>query len=293
MEIDEWNPGQALPRADRLVGVIGWPVAHSLSPRLHGFWLRQYGIDGAYVRLPVRPENLADVMAGLPDKGFIGWNVTVPHKEAALAGVTEVDPAAARIGAVNTVSVRRDGTTVGSNSDGFGFLENLRDGAPGWDPSAGPAVLVGAGGAAKAVAWALADAGAPHLRILNRTAARALELATAIGPAATVVPWEDRTRALEGAALVVNATSLGMTGQPQLDLSLESLPNNAVVNDLVYVPEVTALLDAALARGNPTVGGIGMLLHQGRSGFAVWFGVEPEVTQELRDFVCAGLNESA
>lgn len=293
METVEWNPNQPLPSAGILAGVVGWPVAHSLSPRLHGFWLHKYGIDGAYIPLAVRPEKFGEVMGVLPDKGFAGWNVTVPHKEAALVGVTDADPAAARIGAVNTVAVRRDGTTFGSNSDGFGFLENLAQGVPDWHPSAGPAVLLGAGGAAKAAAWALVDAGIPQLRISNRTAARAVDLATAIGPLATAVPWEDRSQALSDAALVVNTTSLGMTGQPELGLSLDSLPRNAVVNDLVYVPEVTNLLGSANERGNPTVDGIGMLLHQARSGFAAWFGVEPEVTAELRAFVRAGLNSSA
>ena len=282
------NGADVISGAGRVAGVIGWPIGHSLSSRLHGYWLRQYTVDGAYVPLAVRSEDLNTVLDALPRMGFVGWNVTVPHKEAALAAVTEADPAAQRIGAINTVVVA-GGNTVGANSDGFGFLENLRAGAPAWAPETGPVVVLGAGGGAKAVAWALADAGVSEIRIANRTAARATELAHAIGTAAMAVGWEERAEALAGASLVVNATSLGMTGQPPLALPLDTLPETAVVNDLVYAPETTELLAGAHARGNPVVDGIGMLLHQARQGFAAWFGVEPQVTAELRAFVRAGL----
>ncbi len=210
--------------------------------------------------------------------------MTIPHKEAGLEICDEVDDLARRIGAVNTVVFER-GRLVGSNTDAFGFIENLRHGAPGWNPAAGPALVLGGGGAARAVAVALADAGAPEVRVGNRTAARAGALAAALGAPVSAVPWEEREAELGGAALLVNATSLGMTGQPELELDLHELPASALVTDIVYTPLETALLTRARARGNPAVDGLGMLLHQARPGFEAWFGVAPEVTAELRTFV--------
>ncbi len=270
----------------RLAGVAGWPVGHSLSPRLHGFWLEQHGIDGAYLPLAVAPEHFETALRGLGDLGFRGVNVTIPHKRAALALCDEVAPLAARIGAVNTL-VFEDGRLKGSNTDAFGFLENLRQGAPAWDPAAGPALILGAGGAARAVAVALLDAGAPELRLANRTAARAEALAEELGGQVTAVPWAARGAALGDLALLANTTSLGMTGQPPLDLDLDPLPTSALVTDIVYVPLETDLLARARTRGNPAVDGLGMLLHQARPGFETWFGVAPEVTAELRAFVLA------
>ncbi len=270
----------------RLAGVAGWPVSHSLSPRLHGFWLEHHGIDGAYLPLAVAPEHLETALRGLGDLGFRGVNVTIPHKGTALALCDEVAPLAARIGAVNTL-VFEDGRLKGSNTDAFGFLENLRRGAPAWDPVAGPALILGAGGAARAVAVALLDAGTPELRLANRTAARAEALAEELGGEVTAVPWEARSAALGDLALLANTTSLGMTGQPPLDLDLGPLPTDALVTDIVYVPLETELLARARARGNPVVDGLGMLLHQARPGFEAWFGVAPEVTAELRAFVLA------
>ncbi len=270
----------------RLAGVMGWPVGHSLSPRLHGFWLDHHGIDGAYLPLAVAPEHFESALRGLANAGFRGVNVTVPHKQAALALCDEVAPLAARIGAVNTL-VFEDGRLKGRNTDAFGFLENLRQGAPAWDPAAGPALILGAGGAARAVAVALLDAGAPELRLANRTAARAEALAQELGGPVTAVPWEGRGAALEDLALLVNTTSLGMTGQPPLELDLDRLPGAALVTDMVYAPLETDLLARARARGNPVVDGLGMLLHQARPGFEAWFGVAPEVTAELRAFVLA------
>jgi shikimate dehydrogenase len=264
---------------------MGWPVAHSRSPRLHGYWLRLHGIDGAYIPLPVRPEHFATALRALPLLGFAGANVTVPHKEAALAAVDRSDATARRIGAVNTIVVASDGTLVGRNSDGFGFMENLRTGAPGWSPKTGPAVILGAGGSARAVAVALLDGGAPEIRIVNRTVERAERLSADIGGPFRVYGWAERASALGDAALLVNSTTLGMKGQPPLELALDRLPRTAVVNDIVYSPLETALLATARARGNPTVDGLGMLLHQARPGFAAWFGVEPAVTPELRGFV--------
>ncbi|HXP30108.1 MAG TPA: shikimate dehydrogenase [Stellaceae bacterium] len=273
--------------AARLAGVMGWPVAHSRSPALHAFWLAEHGIDGAYVPLAVQPEHLSRALKALPLLGFAGCNLTLPHKEAALEAVDEVDVSARRAGAVNTVIVLPNGTLRGSNTDGFGFLENLRAEVPGWSAASGPAVVLGAGGAARAIAAALIDAGAPEIRLINRTPARTAALAKRLGGAIRGVAWEDRGPALADAKLVVNATSLGMSGQPVLDLALDALPRDAVVNDIVYVPLETALLAAARRRGNPAVDGLGMLLHQGRPGFAAWFGPLPEVTPRLRAAVLA------
>jgi shikimate dehydrogenase len=269
----------------RIAGVMGWPVAHSRSPRLHGYWLRTHGIDGAYVPLPVRPEQFVTAMRALPMLGFAGVNVTVPHKEAALAVVDRSDATARRIGAVNMVVIAADGTLDGRNSDAFGFQENLRAAVPNWSPKSGPAVILGAGGAARAIAVALLEAGAPAIRVVNRAAERAERLSREIGGPFRVYGWSDRTSALVDAALLVNTTTLGMSGQPALELLLDRLPTTAVVNDIVYSPLETSLLAAAKVRGNPVVDGLGMLLHQARPAFAAWFGVEPAVTPALRRFV--------
>lgn len=275
----------------RLAGVIGWPVAHSLSPRLQGYWLDRYEIDGAYLPLPLAPEALARALPVLAELGFRGFNVTLPHKEAVPALCDEVSSEARRIGAVNTVVIR-DGRLEGSNSDAFGFAENLCQGAPAWRPEAGPAVVLGAGGAARAVIVALQDLGVPEIRLTNRTAARAAALAEDLAPpqgrAPDVVPWERRDAALEGAGLLVNTTALGMSGQPPLEIALDALPASALVTDIVYAPLETPLLAAARARGNAVVDGLGMLLHQARPGFEAWFGRAPEVTEALRAFVLAG-----
>ena len=272
----------------RLAGIMGWPVGHSLSPRVHGHWLRRHGIDGAYVPLAVPPERLEQALRALPALGLLGCNLTIPHKEAALALVDRATPLARRIGAVNTVVVAPDGTLGGDNTDGFGFLANLAAGCPGWRAEAGPAVLLGAGGAARAVAVALLDAGAPEVRLLNRTPDRAQKLAAGLDGPVAAVPWAERTAALDGATLLVNTTSLGMAGQPPLVLSLDALPRTALVADVVYTPLITPLLAVARAHGNPVVDGLGMLLHQARPGFHAWFGVEPVVDQELRAVVLAG-----
>ena len=214
--------------------------------------------------------------------GFRGVNVTVPHKEAALAAVDEADALARRIGAVNTIVVGADGKLTGTNTDGFGFLENLKAGAPEWNVAGGPAVVLGAGGAARAVAVALIDAGAPEIVLVNRTRARAEKIAADLGGPLVVWDWDDRAAALAGVNLLVNTTTLGMTGKAALDISLDALPTGALVNDIVYAPLQTELLAAASARGNPVVDGLGMLLHQARPGFEAWFGVAPEVTPDLR-----------
>ena len=269
----------------RVAGVIGWPVSHSRSPRLHGYWLAHYGIDGAYLPLPVCPEDFETAVRGLAGAGFRGTNVTVPHKEAALRICDQVDPFAAKIGAVNTLVFGENGIS-GSNTDAFGFLENLRSGAQDFRADRGPALVVGAGGAGRGIVAALLNGGAAEVRITNRTESRAEQVAEELsgrfGGSIVVVPWAKRTAALQDIALLVNTTSQGMQGQPALDLDLEGLAPAALVNDIVYTPLETPLLAAARARGNQTVDGLGMLLHQARPGFSAWFGVNPDVTDELR-----------
>jgi shikimate dehydrogenase len=273
----------------KIAGVIGWPVAHSLSPRLHGYWLQTLGIDGAYVPLPVAPENISDALRALPKLGFAGANVTVPHKEAALAAVDEVSEIANRIGAVNTLICKSDGTLYGDNTDAFGFIENLRAGAPSWRPDSGCALVLGAGGAARAVITALIDAGVTEISLSNRTLARAYDVAQYIGGNVAVVPWEARDTAAEGVTLLVNTTTLGMTGKAPLEMDIRALADDAVVTDIVYAPLQTPLLASAHARGLTTVDGLGMLLHQARPGFEAWFGVRPEVTADLRRHVLESL----
>ena len=272
----------------RIAGVMGWPVGHSLSPRLHGYWLEQYGIDGAYVPLPVAPEHFADCLVALGRMGFAGVNVTVPHKEAALAAVDRADDAARRIGAINMISFAADGTTDGRNTDVFGFAESLRAAQGGWNAAGKRATVLGAGGAARAVVAALADDGIAEIRLVNRTMSRAASLAKDLGGPVVPIDWAKRADALDGADLLVNTTVLGMRGQDPLDIDLAALPAAAIVADIVYAPLETDLLDAAHRRGNKTVDGLGMLLHQARPAFAAWFGREPEVTPALRDFVLAG-----
>lgn len=271
-----------------LAGVLGCPVGHSRSPRLHNYWLDRLGIDGAYVPLEVKPDDFAMVLAALPRMGFKGANVTVPHKERALGLVDELEPLAERIGAVNTLVVLDDGRIEGRNTDAFGFLENLRRGAPDWVPTSGPAIVLGAGGAARAVVAALVEAGVPEIRLLNRSMERAEALARVLGGPIRIAPWERRADVLDDAALVVNTTTLGMSGQPPLDLDLGRLAAGAVINDIVYAPLETPLLKAARVRGNRVVDGLGMLLWQAVPGFEAWFGVRPEVTDQLRDWVLQG-----
>jgi shikimate dehydrogenase len=279
----------------RLAGIMGWPVAHSRSPALHNFWIEEHGIDGAYVPLPVRPEQLAEALRALPVLGFRGCNLTLPHKQMALSIVDRVEPLAHRIGAMNTVIVMPDGTLEGRNTDVFGFRENLRERAPDWTPSAGPAVVLGAGGAARAVVAALIEARVEEIRIANRTPARAEQLADDLAAPTTrttVRAWDERDAALRDAGILINTTSLGMAGEPALKLELSQLPPTAVVVDIVYVPLETALLVNARQRGHRIVDGLGMLLHQGRPGFEAWFGSPVQVTRELRAAVLTTLTGS-
>ena len=270
-----------------LAGVMGWPVAHTRSPAIHNHWIATLGLKGAYVQLPVHPDRLADAVRGLPALGFAGCNVTVPHKVAAMALVDELTPSAQRIAAINTIVVRPDGSLLGANNDGVGYIQSLRDAEPGWRGDAGPALVLGAGGAARAILCALLDEGAPVVRLTNRTPERAQALAEAFGHRVQVVPWAERNAAMAGASLLVNTTTQGMHGQPALDIALDDLPPQALVSDAIYIPQQTPLLALASARGHRTVGGLGMLLNQARPAFQAWFGVLPEITPALRAAVQA------
>lgn len=265
-----------------LAGVIGHPIGHSKSPKLHGHWLKTYGLPGHYIPMDVAPEDLESVLRTLPKAGYVGANVTVPHKEAALQIADHVSDRAAKIGAANTLVFQPDGSIHADNTDGYGFMENLLAGAPDWNPQDGPAVVFGAGGAARAVLQALVDAGVPEIMLTNRTRARADQLKEEFGPRITVVDWVKAGNVIENAELVVNTTSLGMQGQPELRVPLDGLQPGAVATDLVYAPLKTKLLQAAEEAGCTTVDGLGMLLHQAVPGFERWFGKRPEVTDELR-----------
>lgn len=265
----------------KLAGVMGWPVAHSRSPLIHNHWIAEYGLAGAYVLLPVRPDRLEAALRGLPALGFSGCNLTIPHKVEVMRWLDTVDAHAQRIGAVNTVVVATDGSLLGRNTDAFGFIESLHQAHPQWRASTGPACVIGAGGAARAVLCALLDDGAPNIRLCNRSSAKAHDMAQEFGPRVQAVPWEDRHAGLDGINLLVNTTNQGMHGQDALDLALDDLPADALVADIIYVPLLTPLLAAAQARGNPTVHGLGMLLHQARPAFEAWFGVHPEVSPAL------------
>ena len=264
-----------------LAGIMGHPVMHSRSPRLHNYWLEKHGLAGRYVPLAVQPEGLKAALRALPALGFAGCNLTIPHKVLAMALVDRFDSASKRIGAINCVTVQPDGSLSGTNNDGFGLIESIIAAQPGWKANAGPIAVLGAGGGARAILVALADRGAPEIRLLNRTDGRAAQLAAELGAPVKAVAWADRTHALAGAAMVVNTTSQGMVGQTALDLALDKLPKTALVSDIVYIPRETPLLASARLRGNPTVGGLGMLLHQARPAFKGWFGIMPEVTPEL------------
>jgi len=271
----------------RLAAVIGDPVGHSRSPRLHGHWLARYAIPGAYVPLHVRAADLAETLRLLPRIGFVGANVTLPHKESALALASRATPRARRIGAANTLVFAEDGTIHADNTDAGGFLASLHAACPKWRPEAFPATVLGAGGAARAIVDALLESGVPELRLLNRSLSRAQDIALHYGRRVRPLQWSAAREALAGTGLLVNSTSLGMAGQPPLDLALDTLPTASPVCDIVYVPLETPLLAAARARGNPVVDGLGMLLHQAVPGFERWFGRRPEVDEALRAAVLA------
>lgn len=272
----------------RHAAIIGHPVAHSRSPLIHGYWLRQHGIDGDYGRLDVAQAEIEAFLADFPASGLIGANVTVPHKEAAFRAARERDPVAEALGAVNTLWLE-NGTLHGANTDVHGFLANLDAAEPEWARALGEAVVLGAGGAARAVVYGLLSRGIDRVVVANRTLARAEALRDQFGPRVLPVDWRDLAGRLTGCRLLVNTTSLGMKGQPPLDLDLSALSPDAVVSDIVYVPLETPLLKVAKARGLKTVDGLDMLLHQAVPGFERWFGVRPQVTPELRALAIADL----
>jgi shikimate dehydrogenase len=265
-----------------LAGVIGSPISHSRSPTLHGYWLRRYGIKGFYIPMDVAQADLKEALATLPKLGFVGLNVTIPHKETVLALADIVTDRAALIGAANTLIFRKDGKVYADNTDGSGFIANLRQEAPGWVPTAGPAVVFGAGGAARAIVAALIEVGVPEIRIANRTRARAEALRSDFGAKVHVHDWVQAGNLLDDAATVVNTSALGMTGKPEFRVPLDALNPKALVTDLVYTPLRTSFLDQAEQVGCTVVDGLGMLLHQAAPGFERWFGTRPDVDAATR-----------
>ena len=265
-----------------LAGVIGSPIAHSRSPKLHRHWLRTMGLQGYYIPMDVRQEDLAQVIRTLPKMGFVGVNITVPHKEKVMAIADLITDRATLIGAANTMIFRKDGKIHADNTDGYGFLENLRSGAPNWNPKSGPAVVLGAGGAARAVVASLSDVGVPEIILTNRTRVMAEKLKEDFGQRVRVVDLVQAGNVIDDVALVVNTTSLGMLGAPELRVPLDGLTRNTVVTDLVYNPLRTNLLKTAEEAGCTVVDGLGMLLHQAVPAFERWFGVRPVVDAAAR-----------
>jgi shikimate dehydrogenase len=272
-----------------MAGVMGWPVMHSKSPMLHNYWFKQYGLNGTYVPFAIEPSGLGAALRALHPLGFAGCNLTIPHKQEALKFVDEVDPVGRSMGAISCVVVRPDGSLRGSNNDGYGFIENILEHAPQTRFDAGPIAVIGAGGGARAVIWGLAERGAKEIRLVNRTKARAQQIADEFNVSIKPVDWADRNLALEDCSMVVNTTSQGMVGMAPLDIDLARLPRYALVTDIVYTPLETPLLKAARLRGNPTVDGLGMLLHQARPAWQAWFNLDPKVTPELREMIEATL----
>jgi shikimate dehydrogenase len=272
---------------------MGWPVMHSRSPLLHNYWFKQHNLAGTYVPLAIQPQGLAPALRALHPLGFAGCNLTIPHKEQAMKIVDEVDAVARSIGAISCVVVRSDGSLRGTNNDCYGFIHSIKQEQPSWRPDNGPIVVIGAGGGARAVCYALAQEGGKDIRLINRTLDRAKKIAEDFSGPIKPMPWEQRHDALEDAAMVVNTTSQGMLGQSPLDLKLDKLPARALVSDIVYIPLETPFLVEGRKRGNPTINGLGMLLHQARPAWKAWFGIEPEVTPELRSIMEASISAAA
>lgn len=270
--------------------VIGWPVSHSRSPLIHRYWIKLHGIEGDYAREAVPPGDVEAFLTNIEARGFVGCNVTLPHKEAAFQSVRIADEATQKLGVVNTV-FRRDGTTWGTSTDGEGFLANIASGYRGWSPANKRIAVLGAGGAARAIVATLIDQGAAEVVVFNRTLERAEILRRDFGTKVKPLPWDKAADALAETDALVNTTSLGMKGQPELDLDIARLPRSALVSDIIYVPLITNLLVRAKERGHPIVTGLGMLLHQAVRGFELWFGVRPKVTQELYDLVAADIEK--
>ena len=268
-----------------IAGVIGNSISHSKSPKLHQHWLRRYGIRGEYVPLHVESENLESVIRSMPKMGFVGANVTIPHKVDVMQFADQISDRAILVGAANTLTFKEDGKIYADNTDGYGFMANLRQGAPDWDPKSGPAMVLGAGGACRAIIVALADAGVTEIFLTNRTRAKADALRAEFGARIQVVDWVQAGNVVEDAATLINTTSLGMTGQPELRVPLDGLRPDTLVTDIVYSPLQTPLLAQAQAAGCRTIDGLGMLLHQGVPGFERWFGKRPEVDDATRQVV--------
>ena len=266
--------------------VIGHPISHSKSPLIHNYWIRKYALKGTYEAIDIPCENLKNGLQELIDQGYTGFNLTIPHKELVIPLCAEIDEIARSIGAVNTVIVEK-GQLKGTNTDAFGFIENIRQDSPDFDFTAGQAAVLGAGGAARAVIYGLLEAGTPEIILLNRTREKAEKLIALSGDPSRirVLDWENRDQHMQEVGLLINTTALGMTGQPPLELDLSHLPPEALVNDIVYAPLHTGLLKQAKERGNPVVTGIGMLLHQARPAFEKWFGILPTVDEELQKLV--------
>lgn len=261
-------------------GVIGHPIAHSKSPLIHNYWIERHGLSGTYEAIDIDPEELKNGINQLIETGFNGFNVTIPHKRSVMELCDTLDETARAVGAVNTVTIREK-KLHGTNTDVFGFIENIRQSAPDFDFTKGSACIIGAGGAARAVLYGLLKENVPEIRITNRTQEKSEGLKDMVNANLKVIPWQEREGALSGASLLVNTTSLGMTGKPSLELDIAALPKDALVCDIVYAPLYTNLLKQAQQQGNQIVTGIGMLLHQARPAFEEWFGVRPEVTPEL------------
>jgi shikimate dehydrogenase len=271
----------------RLAGVMGMPVVQSRSPIIHNHWLKKYGLPGAYGHFPVKIENVEAALRGLSALGLAGCNITQPHKLVAMKMMDWLHPMAEKIGAINCIVVQPDGSLHGFNNDWYGYIQSLKDARPGWRADAGPITVLGAGGAARAVLFGLVGEGAKEIRLVNRTRDKAEALADDFGGVVRAMDWEQRHAALEGCALLVNTTNQGMYGQPPLDIRLDALPPAAMVSDLIYIPLETPLLEAARLRGHQTVNGLGMLLNQAVPAFEAWFGVKPEITDQLRQAILA------
>ena len=271
----------------KLAGVMGMPIYQSRSPILHNYWLAKYGLKGAYGHFPVELHNLEAAIRGLSALGLAGCNITLPHKVHAMQMMDYIDPLAQRMGAINCIVVQEDGALHGFNHDGYGFIQSVKDAKPDWRADEGPTLVLGAGGAARAIVLSLVDAGAKEIRLVNRTIAKAQELTTGVESVVKVFDWSERNECMRGVAMLVNTTNQGMYGQPPLAVQLDALPVTALVSDAVYIPLETPLLEKARLRGNATVNGLGMLLNQARPAFKSWFGVMPEITAELQEAVLA------
>jgi shikimate dehydrogenase len=273
-----------------MAGVMGWPVMHSRSPLMHNHWFNQEKLKGVYVPLAIQPAHLERALRSLHALGFSGCNLTIPHKQQALKIVDEIDPVAQRMGAISCVTVKEDGRLIGSNNDAAGFIRNVKEFQPNWQANKGPIVVIGAGGGSRAVCQGLIQEGATEIRLVNRHLERAQMIQSDLGGPIQAHAWSDRADLMEGACMVVNTTSQGMVGQTPLDIQLDKLPLTALATDIVYTPLETPFLRQARLRGNQSLNGLGMLLHQGPLGWKAWFGIEPKVTPALRKLLEQSLN---